>query len=62
VFFSLHTLVDDHHQASLQALARKLTASPRGRRDLTLGMTKALTLRDAFWSWLHQRALAMDPV
>ena len=62
VFFSLHTLVDDHHQASLQALARKLAASPRGRRDLTLGMTKALTLRDAFWSWLHQRALAMDPV
>ncbi|MEB3316682.1 MAG: iron-containing redox enzyme family protein [Cyanobacteriota bacterium] len=62
VFFSLHTLVDDHHQASLHALARKLAASPRGRHDLTLGMTKALTLRDAFWSWLHQRALAMDPV
>lgn len=62
VFFPLHTLVDDTHQASLHALAGKLASSPRGRRDLTLGMTKALALRDAFWSWLHQRALAMPPV
>jgi pyrroloquinoline quinone (PQQ) biosynthesis protein C len=62
VFFPLHTLVDDQHQASLQALARKLAVSPRGRRDLTLGMTKALVLRDAFWNWLHGRALAMDPL
>jgi pyrroloquinoline quinone (PQQ) biosynthesis protein C len=62
VFFPLHTLVDDQHQASLQTLARKLAASPRGRRDLTLGMTKALFLRDAFWNWLLGRALAMDPV
>jgi pyrroloquinoline quinone (PQQ) biosynthesis protein C len=42
VFFPLHTLVDDHHQASLQAIARKLGTSPRGHRDLSLGMTKAL--------------------
>lgn len=61
VFFPLHTLVDDHHQASLRALAGKLAASSRGRRGLALGMTKALALRDAFWGWLHQRALAMDP-
>lgn len=61
VFFKLHTLVDDQHQASLLALARKLGASPRGRDDLALGMTKALALRDSFWNWLHQRALAMDP-
>ena len=61
VFFPLHTLVDDHHQASLQAIARKLGTSPRGHRDLSLGMTKALALRDSFWSWLHQRALAMAP-
>jgi pyrroloquinoline quinone (PQQ) biosynthesis protein C len=61
VFFPLHTLVDDHHQASLRALAGKLATSSRGRRDLALGMTKALALRDAFWGWLHQRALAMDP-
>ena len=61
VFFLLHTLIDDHHQASLQTLARKLGASRKGRRDLRLGMTKALALRDTFWSWLHQRALAMAP-
>lgn len=61
VFFPLHTLVDDHHQASLRDLARKLGATPRGRRDLSLGMTKALALRDTFWSWLYQRALAMAP-
>ncbi len=61
VFFVLHTLVDDHHQASLRALARRVGATPQGRRELALGMTKALALRDAFWSWLHQRALAMEP-
>jgi pyrroloquinoline quinone (PQQ) biosynthesis protein C len=61
VFFQLHTLVDDHHQASLLALARKLVGSPQGRRDLVLGMTKALALRDGFWCWLHERAMAMEP-
>lgn len=61
VFFPLHTLVDDDHQASLRSLAHKMAATPEGRRDLTLGMTKALALRDTFWSWLHQRALAMAP-
>lgn len=61
VFFRLHTLVDDHHQASLRALAQKQAQSPQGRQDLALGMTKALALREAFWSWLHERALAMEP-
>jgi pyrroloquinoline quinone (PQQ) biosynthesis protein C len=62
VFFALHTLVDDHHQATLTALACKLAARPQGLDELALGMTKALALRDSFWSWLHQRALAMEPV
>lgn len=62
VFFALHTLVDDHHQATLKALACKLAIRQRGRHELALGMIKALALRDAFWSWLHQRALAMEPV
>jgi pyrroloquinoline quinone (PQQ) biosynthesis protein C len=61
VFFTLHTLVDDHHQATLQAQACKMATTAKGRHDLALGMTKALALRDAFWSWLHQRALAMEP-
>lgn len=61
VFFRLHTVVDDHHQASLRTLARKLATSSRARHELTVGMTKALALRDAFWSWLHQRALTMEP-
>jgi pyrroloquinoline quinone (PQQ) biosynthesis protein C len=62
VFFALHTLVDDHHQATLKALACKLAIRQRGQQELALGMIKALALRDAFWSWLHQRALAMEPV
>ena len=61
VFFALHTLVDDHHQATLHTLACKVATTPEGRHGLALGMTKALGLRDAFWSWLHQRALAMEP-
>ena len=61
VFFGLHTLVDDRHQATLQALACKLASTASGRHELALGMTKALAMRDAFWSWLHQRALAMAP-
>lgn len=61
VFFALHTLVDDHHQATLHSQACKLATTAKGRHELALGMTKALALRDAFWSWLHQRALAMEP-
>jgi len=61
VFFALHTLVDDHHQATLHSQACKQAITAKGRQELALGMTKALALRDAFWSWLHQRALAMKP-
>lgn len=57
VFFLLHTAVDDHHQATLRQIAIDCAATPQGRLDLAKGMRKALALRHAFWSWLHQRAL-----
>jgi pyrroloquinoline quinone (PQQ) biosynthesis protein C len=59
VFFPLHTAVDDHHQATLQAVSADFASSDEGRADLRRGMLKALTLRCTFWDWLHARAL--DP-
>ena len=58
VFFPLHTAVDDHHQATLKAIASEFAATAEGRADLAKGMRKALALRDSFWSWLHERAMA----
>jgi len=52
VFFPLHAEVDDNHQATLAAIAVDLASDAEGRRGLELGMTKALMLRDAFFSWL----------
>jgi len=60
VFFPLHTAVDDHHQATLKEVAAAYAVDPQGRVDLAKGMVKALSLRDAFWNWLHQRALDPD--
>ena len=60
VFFPLHTAVDDHHQATLKEVALAYAGDPQGRADLTKGMVKALSLRDGFWNWLHQRALDPD--
>jgi CRP-like cAMP-binding protein len=61
VFFPLHTAVDDHHQATLKAIAIDFAATPQGRADLAKGMRKALALRDSFWGWLHERAKAQSP-
>ena len=61
VFFPLHTAVDDHHQATLKAIATDFAETPQGRADLAKGMHKALALRDAFWGWLHERAKAHAP-
>jgi hypothetical protein len=60
VFFPLHTAVDDHHQATLKAIATDFAATPAGRADLAKGMFKALALRDSFWSWLYARAQVMN--
>lgn len=59
VFFPLHTAVDDHHQATLQAIAADYAETEQGRADLRRGMLKALQLRTAFWDWLYARAI--DP-
>jgi pyrroloquinoline quinone (PQQ) biosynthesis protein C len=59
VFFALHTAVDDHHQATIQALSVDHAATPEGRVALRRGMLKALQLRSGFWDWMLARAL--DP-
>lgn len=56
VFFPLHTAVDDHHQATLQAIAADFAETPQGRVDLRRGMLKALQLRSAYWDWMYARA------
>lgn len=57
VFFALHTAVDDHHQATLQALAVDHANTEEGRTLLRRGMLKALQLRSAFWDWMLARAM-----
>lgn len=57
VFFPLHTLVDDDHQATLLAIAKFYAR--RAHPDLRRGMLKALQLRSVFWDWLY--ACALDP-
>jgi pyrroloquinoline quinone (PQQ) biosynthesis protein C len=57
VFFPLHTAVDDHHQATLQALSVDHAQTAEGRSELRRGMLKALQLRSAFWDWMLARAL-----
>jgi len=57
VFFPLHTAVDDHHQATLQALSVDHAHTAEGRTALRRGMLKALQLRAAFWDWMLARAL-----
>jgi pyrroloquinoline quinone (PQQ) biosynthesis protein C len=61
VFFPLHTAVDDHHQATLRAIAGRHASTEAGRRDLQKGLRKALALRAAFWDWLYERALLPTP-
>ncbi|MBM4378168.1 MAG: iron-containing redox enzyme family protein [Deltaproteobacteria bacterium] len=56
VFFPLHTAVDDHHQATLEAISADFARTEEGRVGLRRGMLKALSLRTAFWDWLHERA------
>jgi hypothetical protein len=50
VFFPLHTLVDDRHQATLRAIACDFATTASGRADLARGMHKALALRDSVLS------------
>ncbi|MEN9799254.1 MAG: hypothetical protein RL653_2950 [Pseudomonadota bacterium] len=56
VFFPLHTAVDDHHQATLEAISADFARTEEGRVGLRRGMLKALALRTSFWDWLYERA------
>jgi hypothetical protein len=62
VFFPLHTTVDDHHEASLRAIASSFAETEVGRRDLAKGMRKALVLRASFWDWMYDRAMRWHPL
>ena len=57
VFFPLHIVVDDQHQATLETISAEFARAEEGRLGLRRGMLKALSLRSAFWDWLHARAL-----
>lgn len=57
VFFPMHSVVDDEHQATLLSIATSYARN--ARVELRRGMLKALQLRSVFWDWLHARAL--DP-
>ena len=57
VFFALHSLVDEKHQAALRSIAVDMASSPQGRIDLDRGMIKSLNLRASYWDWLRNRAL-----
>lgn len=57
VFFPLHTTVDDHHQATLQAIAASFAGTMEGRAALRRGMLKALSLRASYWDWMLSRAM-----
>ena len=59
VFFHLHTLIDSKHRDALRKVSAAHAGNSRGRRDLQKGMNKALSLRGAFWDWLHSRAVAV---
>ncbi len=58
VFFPLHTAVDDHHQATLEAISADFARTEEGRVGMRRGMLKSLALRTAFWDWMHDRAKA----
>lgn len=57
VFFELHCLVDDQHQADLLHIARELAPNTDGVRELRRGMLGALRLRQRFWDQLYDGLL-----
>ena len=57
VFFELHCVVDDQHQADLLEVAQDLITTAEARRELRRGMLTALDLRCQLWDRLYRRAL-----
>jgi pyrroloquinoline quinone (PQQ) biosynthesis protein C len=60
VFFPLHTVVDDNHQATLQAISATFAGSEAGRAGLRRGMLESLQLRAGFWDWMLERAINLN--
>lgn len=54
VFFDLHCLVDDQHQADLLEVAADLAAAPGGALQLRAGMQHALHLRERYFDTLQR--------
>lgn len=49
IFFELHALLDDDHADTLRHIAEALATTPEGRRQLAVGVTRALVIRAAFF-------------
>jgi pyrroloquinoline-quinone synthase len=49
VFFDLHAVVDDDHAHTLREIALAFADSPEGRRELAVGVYRALAIRNAFF-------------
>lgn len=56
VFFDLHCLVDDQHQADLLEVAIDLGSEPGGLEQLRAGMQFALRLREQYFDRLRRSA------
>lgn len=56
VFFDLHCIVDDQHQADLLAIARELACDDWARREVWRGALAALEMRGALFDALYSRA------
>lgn len=49
VFFDLHAVVDDEHAHTLRDIAVSLADTPETRRELAVGVYRALVIRSAFF-------------
>ncbi len=61
VFFDLHATLDDQHGDTLTEVAIEYAARPENCRPIREGMLMALSIRNAFFDALQERALAMAP-
>jgi pyrroloquinoline quinone (PQQ) biosynthesis protein C len=59
VFFELHAVVDDDHAHTLREIALAFAEEPEGRRELAVGVYRALVMRAAFFDEMMAEIDAM---
>ncbi len=59
VFFDLHAVVDDDHAHTLREIAVAFAEEPEGRRELAVGVYRALVMRAAFFDEMMAEIDAM---